>query len=303
MSNDHSQTLATHEELHVMTNHELAQLLDCEHDHARSWIDQLGHPLGRHLRDCEDGRVIVTDTGLLALWRVRELESLCLAPEEIVTRVEAELPTIARPIAETRPTDTRASHAENAPSAAAPTRALALREESITADADGDAGWTPGQMKLVRGALAGIVGTGAMSILGLVGPLVGLPLANVGAMLAGFVGQTVDPSLNVPLVGWAMHFGIGIVLAWIYVFGFMQNLTGPGLARGAAYGILPWLLAMLAVMPVMGKGVFAVESGSPAVALNSLLDHIVYGAVLGALFGLPSQASNDSLPAEPSEAG
>ncbi|MFB6285830.1 MAG: DUF6789 family protein [Candidatus Bipolaricaulia bacterium] len=301
MSNDHSQTLATHEELHVMTNHELAQLLDCEHDHARSWIEQLGHPLRRHLRDCEDGRVVVTDTGLLALWRVRELESLCLAAEEIVARVEAELPAISRPNAESTPVDPGSSNAENAPPVETPTRALALREASTAVDAD--AGWTPGQTKLVRGALAGIAGTGAMSILGLVGPLIGLPLSNVGAMLAGFVGETVDPSLNVPIVGWAMHFGIGIVLAWGYVYVFMQNLTGPGLARGAAYGILPWLLAMLAVMPVMGMGVFAVESGSPAVALNSLLDHLVYGAVLGALFGVPSQASDDSASAEPSKAG
>ncbi len=296
---DHAETLATHEELHVVTNHELAQLLDCEHDHARSWIEQLGHPLGRHVRDCEDGRVVVTDTGLLALWRVRELESLCLGPEEIVARVEADLPTIGRAVP-TATTDASSSNAETAP-APPTTRALALREDATRPD--GEAGWTPGQLKLVRGALAGIAGTGAMSILGLVGPLMGLPLSNVGAMLAGFVGETVDPSLNVPIVGWAMHFGIGIVLAWIYVFGFMRNLSGPGLVRGAAYGVLPWLLAMLIVMPVMGNGVFAVESGSPEIALNSLLDHLVYGAVLGALVGLPFQAGHDSASAEPGEAG
>lgn len=298
MADQPSRTLETHEELHVMTGHELAQLLDCDHDHARGWVDRLRDALRRHLRDCGDGRVVVTDTGLLALWRVRGLESLCLEPEEIVSRVEAELPSIARPVADAGAADAQAQR----PSSEAPTsRALALRDEPA---ADQPAsGWTPGQRKLLRATLAGIGGTGAMSILGLVGPLVGLPLANVGAMLSGFVGQTVDPSLNVPIVGWALHFGIGIVLGWLYVYGFMQNLAGPGLVRGAAYGLFPWLLAQIIIMPVMGMGVFAMESGSPAVALNSLLDHIVYGAALGALFGSPLQSGyDDAVSADPDEA-
>lgn len=282
MTHQSSAALQTHEELHVMTDHELAQLLDCDHDHARWWVGQLAHALRNHLRDCEDGRVVVTDTGLLALWRVRGLESLCLEPDEVVARVEAELPSIARP-----GPNAAADHApaQPAPSQAPTSRALALRDEP---PADQTAsGWTPGQRKLLRATLAGVGGTGAMSILGLAGPLVGLPLANVGAMLSGFVGQTVDPSLNVPIVGWALHFGIGVVLGWLYVYGFMGNLAGPGLVRGAAYGLFPWLLAQVIVMPAMGMGIFAMESGSPAVALNSLLDHIVYGAVLGALFGIP----------------
>ena len=288
MAQQPSATLHTHEELHVLTHHELAQLLDCDHDHARGWVEQVGETLRRHLRDCGDGRVVVTDTGLLALWRVRGLERLCLEPDEIVARVEAELPSIARPA---QTSATAAEEAQRAPSDSSTSRALALRGEP-PADRR-TSGWTPGGRKLLRATLAGVGGTGAMSILGLAGPLVGLPLANVGAMLSGFVGQTVDPSLNVPIVGWALHFGIGLVLALIYTYGITDKLAGPGAVRGAAYGLLPWLVAQVAVMPIMGMGVFAVESGSPVLAINSLLDHLVYGAVLGALVGVRHQASVD----------
>ncbi len=299
MTQQPSHRLQTHEELHAMTNHELAQLLDCDHDHARGWIDRLREALRRHLRDCGDGRVVVTDTGLLALWRVRGLERLCLEPDEVVARVEAELPSFARPVHDAA--EANGTEAQEAPSAPSTSQALALREQR--ASDDPESGWSPAQRKLMRATLAGIGGTGAMSILGLVGPLVGLPLANVGAMLTGFVGQTVDPSLNVPIVGWALHFGIGVVLGWLYVYGFRQNLAGPGLVRGAAYGLLPWLLAQVIVMPVMGNGIFAMESGSPAAALNSLLDHIVYGAVLGALFGSPLPSGYDgAASADPADA-
>lgn len=49
-------------------------------------------------------------------------------------------------------------------------------------------------------------------------------------------------------------------------------------------GLAPWLLAQLAVMPIMGMPVF---SGSAAMATGSLIGHLVYGAVLGAIYGAP----------------
>ena len=56
------------------------------------------------------------------------------------------------------------------------------------------------------------------------------------------------------------------------------------MARGALYAIAPWLVAQLMVMPMMGMGVF---SGSVSLAMGSLIGHLVYGALVGAIYGAP----------------
>jgi uncharacterized membrane protein YagU involved in acid resistance len=52
--------------------------------------------------------------------------------------------------------------------------------------------------------------------------------------------------------------------------------------RGALYGLAPWLLAQLVVIPMMGMPLF---SGSAVLATGSLIGHLVYGAVVGATYG------------------
>ncbi len=75
----------------------------------------------------------------------------------------------------------------------------------------------------------------------------------------------------------------GIILAGGYAL-VAGWLPGPAAARGALYGIAPWLMAQLAVMPMMGMPVF---SGSVAMAMGSLVGHLVYGATVGAIVGIP----------------
>ena len=70
-----------------------------------------------------------------------------------------------------------------------------------------------------------------------------------------------------------------------YAVLFVNRLPGRGLVRGATYGVVPWLLAQLVVMPMMGAGFF---SGSFVSAAGSLMGHLVYGAVLGAIYGVPA---------------
>ncbi len=127
--------------------------------------------------------------------------------------------------------------------------------------------------------IGGLAGTAAMSLLVFLAPLMGIPMGGPWTMLAMF--------LKAPLaVGWILHFAIGVVLAGIYGYVFLNLLPGSGVVRGALYGIVPWLLAMLVVVPMMGGPLFM---GAASRALGSLLGHLVYGAVLGALIPLPSR--------------
>jgi uncharacterized membrane protein YagU involved in acid resistance len=126
-----------------------------------------------------------------------------------------------------------------------------------------------------RAVVAGVIGTAVMTAVGLwVAPMMGLPAMNPAQMLAGAMG-------GVLVLGWIAHFMIGTVLAIIYAF-VAPLLPGLPPARGALYGLAPFLMAQIVVMPMMGMPLF---SGSAALALGSLIGHFIYGAVVGAVYG------------------
>ena len=132
-----------------------------------------------------------------------------------------------------------------------------------------------------KAVLGGIAGTVAMTFVGVVlAPMMGMPKMNPAEMLAGQMGGML-------VAGWLAHFMIGIVLAIGYAF-VARYLPGAPVLRGAVYGIAPWLLAQVAVMPMMGMPLF---SGSMSMAGGSLLGHLIYGAVVGALYGPPDAAA------------
>ena len=128
----------------------------------------------------------------------------------------------------------------------------------------------------VKVGAAGIVGTLVMTAVGLwVAPMMGIPAMNPADMLAGQMGGSL-------VMGWMGHLAIGIILAVIYAVVAASRLPGPPAMRGALYSLAPWLLAQIAVMPMMGMPVF---SGSMALAGGSLIGHLVYGAVIGGIIG------------------
>jgi uncharacterized membrane protein YagU involved in acid resistance len=126
-----------------------------------------------------------------------------------------------------------------------------------------------------RAVIAGLVGTVAMTLVGLfAAPLMGLPPMNPADMLAGAMGGNL-------MLGWGGHLMIGVVLALGYA-AVGSVLPGPGITRGAIYSIAPFLMAQILVMPMMGMPLF---SGSVSLAMGSLVGHLVYGAFLGGVYG------------------
>jgi len=126
-----------------------------------------------------------------------------------------------------------------------------------------------------RAAVAGIVGTAVMTVVGVwVAPMMGMPPMNPADMLAGAMG-------GATVLGWVAHFMIGTILAVIYAVA-APFLPGPPPIRGAIYGVAPFLLAQIAVLPMMGMPLF---SGSAVMAVGSLIGHLVYGAVVGTIYG------------------
>lgn len=135
-----------------------------------------------------------------------------------------------------------------------------------------------------RAVLAGLVGTAVMTAVALMGPLMGMPEMKTGDMLAGFMGIPV-------ILGWIAHFMIGSVLAIIYASLFFEKLPGAPWLKGAIYGIAPWLVLQLMLSPMMGAGVFSVKTATPvSMLIGSLMGHLIYGAVVGSVYGTGSSA-------------
>jgi uncharacterized membrane protein YagU involved in acid resistance len=134
-------------------------------------------------------------------------------------------------------------------------------------------------MNWQKAVLGGIVATAVMTAVGVwVAPLMGMPPMNPAEMLAANMG-------GILALGWLAHFMIGTVLALIYAW-LAPRLPGQPVVRGMLYSLAPFLVAQIVVMPMMGMPVF---SGSAMMAMGSLIGHLVYGAVLGGIYGVPAE--------------
>jgi hypothetical protein len=148
---------------------------------------------------------------------------------------------------------------------------------------------------IVRGTLAGFIATIVLSLLMLVKQALGvMPGLDVIGMLSAAVGA------SNPFAGWTIHFIIGSV-AWGALFAALYPvLPGPFWRRGVDFGIGAWLGMMLFVMPMTGAGAFGLKLGITAPAATLVL-HIIYGAVLGVLYGsmarVRSNRHHDTFPA------
>jgi len=131
-------------------------------------------------------------------------------------------------------------------------------------------------LKLGRAVLSGLAATAVMTMLMLAAPMMGMPPMPIGEMLGQFlrIGTA---------AGWAMHVMIGLVLAGIYAAFLAGRLPGAPALRGAIFGFAVFLVAQVVVTPMMGGGVFS--GGNMAMIGGSLMGHLVYGGIVGAIYG------------------
>lgn len=134
--------------------------------------------------------------------------------------------------------------------------------------------------RFVKGVIAGFVATAVIAILLALQAETGfMPQQDMIGMLTEIMGSSSR------LVGWSMHFLLGSVV-WGGLFSWLDPYL-PGEQRwlkGLAFGVGAWLLMMLIVMPMTGNGLFAIIAG-PKMQFMSLVLHLVYGGVLGLVYG------------------
>lgn len=137
---------------------------------------------------------------------------------------------------------------------------------------------------LKSGFLAGFIATVVLSVLMVMKGVMGvMPDLDVAAMLAGMIGAPV-------IVGWIAHFMIGTI-AWGGGFAVLYDFIpgGNAVQKGIVFGVADWLGMMILIMPMAGAGFFGLGLGVMAPVMTLVL-HIIFGAVLGAVFANRTQA-------------
>jgi len=139
-----------------------------------------------------------------------------------------------------------------------------------------------------KGLLAGLVATIVLSLLMVLKAMMGLmPQLDLPKMLAGMMG-----SPDMPIVGWVVHFAIGIVVYGVAIAALGSKLPGSSrVGHGVMLGIIGWLIMMVVLMPMAGAGLFGMNMGVMAPMMTLVL-HLIFGAVLGWIYGR-SAASQD----------
>ena len=131
-----------------------------------------------------------------------------------------------------------------------------------------------------KGLLAGFAATVVLSALMVVKAMMGvMPALDLPKMIAGMMG-----SPDTPLLGWAVHFMIGIVGYGIAIATLGHRLGSSPIVSGIVIAVIGWLIMMLVLMPMAGAGMFAMSMGIMA-PLMTLVLHLIFGAALGWTYG------------------
>jgi hypothetical protein len=147
--------------------------------------------------------------------------------------------------------------------------------------------------KLGRSILAGIVATAIMTVVGVIAPYMGLPKMNPAEMLSGMLGVS-------PVLGWIMHFMIGIIFAVVYVYLFNPRVHIHSRAgKGLVYGIVVFVFAqvmMFLMSKLMPMPSDSMENDMVLMMIGSLIGHLVFGLFVGLLVPLEEPAgAHDNL--------
>ena len=134
--------------------------------------------------------------------------------------------------------------------------------------------------KGVRLAIAAVVSTVVLEMMMQVGApnIMGIAPMNPANLITSILGL---PEGHV--LGAVAHFGLGLIVFPIgYIVVAYRHFPGFYLVRGALWGLLLWLAAMVVIVPLAGMPFFF-GFGMPMV--TALVAHIVYGLILAAIVG------------------
>lgn len=135
--------------------------------------------------------------------------------------------------------------------------------------------------KLQNAIIGGIVATIVMTIVMFVAPMMGMPKMNPPKMLAVTIGFPV-------VVGWIMHFIIGVIFALGYGYLFLPRVKkiSSKVAKGAIYGVIIFVFAqiMMLLMGAMFPSMPSPQGSMVMMIIGSVMGHVIFGIVVALFF-------------------
>jgi hypothetical protein len=132
----------------------------------------------------------------------------------------------------------------------------------------------------LKGMIAGLIATLVLTVLMVINNAIGLMPGIDLIRLLVKLGTLTTPA------AWMDHFIVGVVV-WGLLFAAYDGLaTSPApWLKGIVFGIFAWLVMMVTFLPLAGAGFFGARIGTSAM-IGLLGLHLIYGAVLGTVYGL-----------------
>jgi hypothetical protein len=144
----------------------------------------------------------------------------------------------------------------------------------------------------VLALLAGFVASVAMVFAFAVAFVAAVVLGNlpVPTLADWFRGLTSNAFINIAqpnlYAATAIFFVGGVIWAALYGLVFEPRLSGSAWERGVRFALVPWLFSLIVVLPLVGGGFLGFSLGAgPLPILGNFILHVVYGAVLGLVWG------------------
>jgi hypothetical protein len=149
--------------------------------------------------------------------------------------------------------------------------------------------------RLARAVLAGFAASMVMLLLFLVAYNLARLLSGATVLASAPVLQQwlanlthnrlIDAGLSDVYVAAAVYLAGGLLWAALYAM-VEPRLSGPAWVRGVTFAMFPALVSLVVVLPALGGGVFGAALGAgPLPTIGNVLLHVVYGAVLGLVYG------------------
>lgn len=134
--------------------------------------------------------------------------------------------------------------------------------------------------KIKQGLLGGIAATAGMTAFMMIAPVMGMPKMSPPEILATMMGIPI-------LVGWIMHFMIGVIFAFAYAFFFMNWVKGvnSNVLKGIIFGVAAFIFAQIgmAILGAMMGGMPASNDSVVLIMIGSIVGHVVFGIVVALL--------------------
>jgi hypothetical protein len=94
-----------------------------------------------------------------------------------------------------------------------------------------------------------------------------------------------DTTQNRIAIAIGLNLLMGLVLAAAYGYYAEPRLAGPGWQKGMIFSLFPWVLSIVLFLPIMGGGFLGAKiDAGPLPVIGNLILHLIYGAVLGAMY-------------------